>query len=334
MKQQPDIPGKCPQTLWLTPQAAARRLQEGGVVAVPTETVYGLAADVYNPLAIERIFTIKERPANDPLIVHIHEESQLTSLVNNWPEVAIRLAEVFWPGPLTMIAPKHAKVPDIVTAGLPSVAIRMPAHPVMREILQCCQTPLAAPSANRFGCISPTTAKHVGDSLGNKPDGIVDGGPCTIGLESTIIAFAKKKIFLLRPGAITAQEIRQVSGFPVSPYKSKDAEDVPAPGTMPRHYAPQTPIAVLGTAASSVLLNQKKLGRIAFGKDKEPHTVKYHQTMNLSPNADLSEAATRLYDAMRYMDTCHLDAILIDPIPTDGIGSAINDRIRRATQNN
>jgi L-threonylcarbamoyladenylate synthase len=316
---------------YISPEEAAITIRNGGVVAVPTETVYGLAADISNPAAIERIFAIKQRPANDPLIVHIYDEAQIVQLTTDWPQTATALARAFWPGPLTMILPKQAQVADTVTAGLPTVAIRMPAHPVMREICQLSQTPIAAPSANRFGCISPTTPEHVVESLGDLPDGIVNGGPCKIGLESTIIAFGKQEIFLMRPGAITAEQISAASNLPVSAYQPKHSKDVPAPGTMPRHYAPRTPIATIGTIAASRLSQQARIGHIAFGKERAASTSTYQECINLSLSGDLVEAANRLYDAMRHMDACNLDAILIDPIPNNGIGAAINDRIRRAT---
>ena len=314
---------------FFTPSEAARILQSGGVVAVPTETVYGLAADAGNISAVERIFSIKQRPANDPLIVHIYETSQIDKLTQDWSETAEILARQFWPGPLTIVVPKHPDVPDIVTAQLPTVAIRMPAHPVMREILRLCSCPLAAPSANRFGAVSPTTAQHVTDSLGCGPDGIVDGGPCNIGLESTIVMPAEDKIWLLRPGVITESELAAATQRPVMRYQPNSQQDIPAPGTMPKHYAPKTPIAFIGTPQATEL-SHGRIAHLAFGPQQvQQHT--YHTEINLSTSGDLAEAAQHLYEALRSLDQLGLDAILIDPIPTTGIGQAINDRLRRAT---
>ncbi|MFU8780114.1 MAG: L-threonylcarbamoyladenylate synthase [Kiritimatiellia bacterium] len=314
--------------VYITPREAAAILKQGGVVAVPTETVYGLAADAFNLPAIERIFAIKKRPGNDPLIVHIHDLSQITPLITQWPEAAQKLARQFWPGPLTMVLPKSAAVPDIVTAQLPTVAIRMPAHPVIRSILEHCQCPLAAPSANQFGNISPTTAQHVAHSLGNEPDGIVDGGPCEVGLESTIVAFGAEAIYILRPGVITAAQIATATGLPVKPYQPAHQQDIPAPGTMPRHYAPQTPVAIIGTPDANAL-QQGRIGHLRFGPRQLAHT-RHDTEINLSESGDLQEAAKRLYDALRYLDQLNLDAILVEPIPNEGIGTAINDRLHRA----
>lgn len=316
---------------FLSVSQAARILRNGGVVAVPTETVYGLAANACNLLAVERIFAIKQRPPNDPLIVHIHDLDQLASLTTDWHQTAAQLARTFWPGPLTIILPKTDTVPDIVTAQLPTVAIRMPAHPAMREILQQCQCPLAAPSANRFGCISPTTAQHVANSLGHAPDGIVDGGPCEVGLESTIVAFGTNELLVLRPGAITAAALARATGLPVTPYQPKHQADIPAPGTMPRHYAPRTPLAIIGTTAAQKCTQGKKMAHLCFGPTA-PQPDTYHTEINLSPTGNLTEAANRLYDALRHLDQLELDAILVDPIPQTGIGTAINDRIKRASQ--
>lgn len=315
--------------VFLSTSEAARILQAGGVVAVPTETVYGLAANARNPKAVERIFKIKQRPANDPLIVHIHRTSQIKHIASEWHEVAEKLAHAFWPGPLTIVVPKHPDVSDIVTAGLPTVAIRMPANTVMQKILADCECPLAAPSANRFGAISPTAAQHVADSLGDGPDGIVDGGPCGIGVESTIVMPTTEVIWLLRPGAITEEDLTTTTGIAVQRYSPSDKQDIPAPGTMPRHYAPNTPVAFIGTPAAEALASGKT-GHLAFGPQPKD-TKHYHIEMNLSPQGDLEEAATRLYDALRNLDQLGLDGILIDPIPESGLGQAINDRLRRAT---
>jgi len=320
----PRLTSGLPRFLSIT--RAARILHDGGVVAVPTETVYGLAADAGNATAVERIFTIKQRPANDPLIVHIHDLAQIQTLATDWPEVAGQLARAFWPGPLTLILPRSPTVPDIVTAQLPTVAIRMPAHPVMREILRLCQCPLAAPSANRFGCISPTTTQHVADSLGHEPDGIVEGGPCQIGLESTIVGFAGDQLLILRPGAITAAELTRVSGRPATPYRPTHQDDIPAPGTMPRHYAPATPLAIAGTPAARKLAHGN-FAHLRFGPTPLLPAACH---LNLSQTGNLTEAANRLYDALRYLDQLGCDAIIIDPIPAQGIGTAINDRLRRA----
>ena len=229
-----------------TPQQLARlarRLQAGELVAVPTETVYGLAANALDARACRRIFVAKGRPANDPLIVHIHALTQLNEIAQINPAV-LKLARAFWPGPLTFVLPKKPIVPDAVSAGLPSVAVRMPSHPLFRRLLRLTEVPLAAPSANRFGYVSPTTAEHVRTGLGDKISHILDGGPCAIGLESTIVDLRDpRKPRLLRPGAVTLAELSRTLGIRVRPAPTRArAGGQLAPGLLARHYSPRTAV--------------------------------------------------------------------------------------------
>ncbi len=312
----------------VTATRAAAILHGGGVVAVPTETVYGLAADACNPDAVKRVFAIKQRPALDPLIVHITGVEALDGVAADAPPAARQLAATYWPGPLTLVLPKQPCIPDLVTSSLPTVAVRAPAHPVMRTILAQTRCPLAAPSANRFSEVSPTTANHVYASLGSAPDGIVDGGTCPIGLESTIVGFWDECIWLLRPGAISISDIQHTTGCRVYPYSKQHAEDIRAPGTMPRHYAPKTPL-FLGQIPSNA--PQDRVAHMYFGPQPTPDKPAY-AGINLSAQGDLAEAARNLYDTLRSLDTCQADCIVVDPIPATGIGAAINDRLRRAAQ--
>ena len=226
--------------------AAIERIRSGGVVAIPTETVYGLAADAFNPLAVARIFEIKKRPFFDPLIVHIADAAHIHRVATNIPGAAQKLMNEFWPGPLTLVLPKTTTVPDIVTSGLPTVAVRVPDHILARHLIKEAGTPLAAPSANLFGRVSPTTAQHVREQLGDSVDLILDGGPCRVGLESTIVSFDGPRPCVLRLGGLTVEEIERVAG-PVN-VQTIDPEKPQAPGNLPQHYAPRTPLYLLSAA--------------------------------------------------------------------------------------
>ena len=234
-------------------------MQSGGLVAIPTETVYGLAADALNPAAVARIFAAKQRPEFDPLIVHVAEREQLAPLVRQVPSLAERLMQRFWPGPLTVVLEKTALVPDLVTSGLPSVAVRMPAHAVTRELLRECGCPLAAPSANLFGRTSPTTTAHVQEQLDGRIDYILEGGPCRVGVESTIVRIVKETIEILRPGGITAEELAELAPVRHHPGEA-DSSELLVPGQLPEHYAPRTPLLVCDRAELSEQL-QACVGR-------------------------------------------------------------------------
>lgn len=317
------------QSCTLAPEAAARILAQGGVVAIPTETVYGLAGNAFMPSALARIFAAKGRPTFDPLIVHVADFDGLPRVVSHWPEPARRLAEAFWPGPLTLVLPKQPEIPDLATSGLSTVGVRMPAHPVAREIIRLAGVPLAAPSANLFQKISPTTAQHVADQLGGSIDGIVDGGPCSVGVESTIVGFRGDTPILYRPGAITPEMLRSVVGevefhTPTSHPGEPDSPQ-PAPGLMERHYSPSTRL-LLDNYPRPL---PPRTGLLAFGA-LPPFADQCAHIVNLSPGGDSVEAASRLYAGLRELDAMGLDLIVSAPLPEAGLGIAINDRLRRA----
>ncbi len=304
---------------------AVQVIREGGVAAFPTETVYGLGADALDAEAVARVFEIKQRPRFDPLIVHVAELGQAKELVEEMPDDACRLADRFWPGPLTLVLPKKGIVPDIVTAGLPTVAVRMPDHPLALMLIRGAGTPIAAPSANRFGRISPTTAEDVQTELGEEVDIIVDGGPCPVGVESTVLSFCENPSVLLRPGGLPLEEIEQAIG-PVR--LSPDGMQRPlAPGQLSRHYAPRTPL-VLGFSHEWELRG-RHVGLLAFRQPQRPDT--YAAIEVLSASGDLREAATNLFGAMRRLDSMGLDFILAEPVPQVGLGHAVMDRLRKAS---
>lgn len=301
----PDLPGIA---------RAAELLLAGEVVAFPTETVYGLGADATSGQAVARIYEAKGRPSFNPLIVHVASTEAATRLIE-LPAVGMRLAEAFWPGPLTLVAPMRsdAGIADLVTAGLPTLAVRVPAHPLAQILLEACGRPLAAPSANPSGRISPTTAAHVMDGLANRIAAVLDGGACDIGLESTIIGFDGDTPVLLRPGGVAAEEIRRIAGNLVE--RSGDA--ITAPGQLASHYAPASALRLnaLARRGDELLLG---FGDIAGD-------------LNLSPSGDLREAAANLFAYLRALDARAAGRPLAAAaIPGHGLGAAINDRLRRA----
>lgn len=294
---------------------AAKLLAEGEPVALPTETVYGLAADALDPVACARIFEAKDRPLSDPLIVHIPSLDWLPRIAFPSP-LAFALAEKFWPGPLTLVVPRGRAIPDIVTAGQETVAIRMSAHAVFQEVVQTFGGPLAAPSANRFGRISPTTAEHVLSELGGRIRLILDGGACAHGIESTIVYVRENHLQILRQGPVTAEALSAFA--PVS----HGPAGVLAPGGMTSHYAPRTPLVVEASPAPRGPRN----GLLAWSAGGE----RFFRTEFLSRAGDLREAAANLYGAMRRLDEAGLDLILAEPVPEIGIGAAIMERLRKA----
>jgi L-threonylcarbamoyladenylate synthase len=305
---------------------AAEIIRNGGLVAFPTETVYGLGCNALNPDAVARVFEAKRRPSFDPLIVHIVTDASLTQLVQGVTIAERRLMERFWPGPLTFIMPKQALAPDLVTAGLPSIAIRMPAHPVAQALIREAGVPIAAPSANPFGYVSPTCAQHVFDGLGDRVDLILDGGPCPIGVESTIVSVRGPKPELLRPGSITLTEIQQVIG---SIESSRAGSPVVAPGQLARHYATRTPITILagrGVRPPAPLLG--RAGLLALSSPG-PDDKRFGAIEILSPSGDLREAARNLFAALRRLDTLGLDHLYAEPCAEEGLGLAIMDRLKR-----
>ncbi len=304
------------QTLSSNPADIARAatlLAQGDLVAIPTETVYGLGGDARNDTAVARIFEAKNRPQFNPLIVHLASIEQTKALVE-WPDLADRLAQAFWPGPLTLVLPLkpgHGLSP-LVTAGLPTVAIRLPAHPVAKAVLNAFDGPIAAPSANPSGRISPTTVDHVLQGLSGQIAAVVDGGPCDVGLESTIIGLADQPT-LLRPGGLPVEVIEAALGQTLSHHGANDP--VTAPGQMRSHYAPGAPVRLNATDHKS---NEVLLG---FGK--------VDCDLNLSAAGDLVEAAANLFGHLHALDEMDRP-IAVSPIPDTGLGRAINDRLQRA----
>ncbi len=306
---------------------AAELLRNGGLVAFPTETVYGLGADALNVNAVVRIFEAKNRPTFDPLIVHVLGLSQAQKLTTGFPPLALRLAHAFWPGPLTLILPKNNCVPDLVTSGLPSVALRVPNHPLALDLLREFGGPLAAPSANLFGQVSPTTAEHVRQGLGNKVDCLLDGGPCAVGVESTILSFLDEgPPRLLRPGGLPVEEIENLIG---KVQRESPAPEAPlAPGQCKNHYATRTPLFLEANAPGESAPGRKGYLGLAW-----PHRPELYERIEvIAPNGDLKEAAAHLFAAMRRLDEAGLDFIVARPAPNEGLGRAINDRLFKASQ--
>lgn len=307
---------------------AAEWLKIGNVVAIPTETVYGLAANALNEEAVKLIFTTKQRPMTNPLIIHLPNLESLEKYVQSFPPLAKQLATAFCPGPLTMVLPKKSIVSDVVTAGLPNVAVRIPNHPLTLKLLQQLDFPLAAPSANPFGYISPTTAQHVAKQLGNKIPYILDGGLCQKGLESTIVGFQNEKVIVYRLGAIALEDLEKVVGDNLILNNLK-AEKPLSPGMLPYHYSPHTPLYLtdnLKTAMASFDLN--KIGVITLSKIWS-EIPKNHQ-IQLSINHNLETAGHQLYKAMHQLDALGLEAIFVEKMPDKGIGKTMNDRLKRA----
>lgn len=294
--------------------AAVAALRAGHVVAIPTETVYGLAADAGNADAVANIYRTKGRPDFNPLIVHVPDAATAQRLAR-FDERAIQLAGQFWPGPLTLVLPllPDAPIAAAVTAGLPTIALRCPAHPVMQAVLKQGHLHLAAPSANRSGAISPTRAEHVLRSLGDAAPLVLDAGPCSAGLESTIVAVRENGWQYLRPGPITQAEIEAALGAPPLPVNEAKIE---APGQLASHYAPSKPVRLNATEAET---DEWHIGFGAIAGDD-----------NLSPDGDLAAAAARLFDALHRADASNRHRIAVAPVPDEGIGAAINDRLRRA----
>ena len=307
--------------------AAARTLAGGGLVAFPTETVYGLGADAANPAAIAHLYQAKGRPAFNPLIAHVGDLAAAQKIAR-FDAAALKLAQAFWPGPLTLVLPKteNCVVADLATAGLDTVAVRVPAHPVAREILRAFGGPVVAPSANLSGHVSPTDAAHVESDLAGKIDLIVDGGPVEVGVESTIVGCFDSPM-LLRPGGVPREDIERVLGRALSqaPQEAESDSAQPlAPGMLASHYAPRT----------RVRLNAERVGPdealLAFGLHRLHGEDDAVAIMNLSAKSDLDEAAANLFGYLRTLDAKGAKTIAVMPIPNEGLGEAINDRLRRA----
>jgi len=312
--------------------AAVELLRKGEVVALPTETVYGLAADALNAITVAKIFEAKERPHFDPLIVHLPSRDWLEKIVDvsvQHRQLILELADKFWPGPFTMVLPKREIVPEIVTAGLDTVAVRISAHPVFAEIVRELDQPLAAPSANRFGRISPTTGQHVLDELDGRIPLIIDAGPTEHGIESTIVTVREGSIGVLRRGPITAEQLSEFAKIDlVTP-----ARKVSSPGQFPSHYAPKTPLRLIDNAETFSPEKNQRVGLLAWGprRSGDRCSLKFAAICRLSEKQDLRAAAANLFRYLRELDALGLDIIVAERVPSRGLGAAILDRLERAS---
>jgi L-threonylcarbamoyladenylate synthase len=304
---------------------AVRLLKSGEIVALPTETVYGLAGNALDATAVARIFEAKERPAYNPLILHTQSPESAFKYAQNIPAAARLLAAHFWPGPLTLLLSRTAAVPDAVTAGSARVALRVPAHKLFRAVLEELDFPLAAPSANRFKAVSPTTAAHVQQSLQGRIPYILDGGACTVGLESTILGFEGEMPVLYRNGGIPAEALEAVLGVKLQ-MKTAAGQHPVAPGQLAQHYAPATPLLLGNIEELLAQHTGKKIAVISFAT---PYPAAYFNIV-LSPGGDDAEAARQLFGALRYADAAGSDLIVAEWAPQSGLGAAINDRLCRA----
>ncbi|MDG1276947.1 MAG: L-threonylcarbamoyladenylate synthase [Algoriphagus sp.] len=308
---------------------AKRLLEEAKLVAIPTETVYGLAGNALNPMAVAAIFETKKRPSFDPLIIHVSELSKVATYVTDFPSPLRKLAEEFWPGPLTLLLPKSSKIPDLVTSGLDRVAIRVPNHPLTLQLLTSLDFPLAAPSANPFGYISPTLPAHVDAQLGDKIPLILDGGPCEVGLESTIIGLEGDEITVYRLGGLEIDAIEAVVGkVSIKDYSSSNPQ---APGLLESHYAPSTSF-VLGNLEELIpLYIQRGIPFAVLSFSKKWQSISNFKQLALSEKGDLKGAAANLFSHMRKLDELKVEVILAELMPNIGLGKAINDRLNRAS---
>ncbi len=325
---------------------AAAILRSGGTVAFPTETVYGLGANALDAAAVERIFTAKERPSWDPVIVHISDRAMLEGLVAEVPERALRLMEKFWPGPLTLLLKRTEAVPSVVTAGLPQVGVRMPSHPVAMELIRRAGVPIAAPSANRFGHTSPTTAAHVLDDLDGRIDAVLDAGPAAHGVESTVLDPNRSPMVIYRPGAVTNVQIRDTAG-PVELYRPDGSADelppeaLPSPGVGIRHYAPRARVVLVEAPLeklSSMLAEAaagfagKRIGIMLPVELEAPPALAGASVYPWGKWSSLEELAQRLYAGLRELDGRQCEVIFCPMPPALGVGAAIRDRLSKAAR--
>jgi L-threonylcarbamoyladenylate synthase len=307
--------------------AAVEFLRRGEIVALPTETVYGLAADALDPIAVAKIFEAKERPRFDPLIVHLPGRDwldRIAGIPTEGRQLISDLVAKFWPGPFTIILPKREIIPEIVTAGLETVAVRISAHPIFAQIIQAFGKPLAAPSANRFSRVSPTMAQHVLDELGDRIPLIIDAGPTAHGIESTIVALRGGKIDILRRGPITSE---QLAGFAKVDVIAT-AKQISAPGQLPSHYAPKTPLRLVDDLKSFAPRPNERVALLAWTPVETDE--RFAAIRNLSEKQDLREAAANLFRYLRELDALDIDLIAAERIPPQGLGAAILDRLQRA----
>ncbi len=300
---------------------AAALLRAGKLVAFPTETVYGLGANALDAAAVARIFEAKGRPPTSPIIVHVSNMEMAREVVSEWPAAAQALAQTVWPGPLTLVLKKQYSIPALVTAGLETVGVRMPSHPVALALIAAAQVPIAAPSANRFTQLSPTTAEHVRKALGDRVDYILDGGPCTVGIESTVLSLADGVPVLLRPGGVSRQQIEEVTG-PISQQTSATAGAHPSPGMHPRHYSPQTKL---------LLVHDGDLPQEGTGAYLQLHQPPRREVREIvAMPLDASEYASKLYRTLHELDSRGFDWIAVDAPDETPAWEAIRDRLKRA----
>lgn len=304
---------------------AVHLLKNGELVAFPTETVYGLGADAFNPYAVAKIFEVKGRPKFDPLIVHIDNKEWLSEIAIEIPESARKLIDRFWPGPMTLILKKSDIIPDIVTSGLPTVGIRFPSHPVAKKLIEALGRPIAAPSANPFGYISPTKALHVAHMLKNRIKLVLDGGSSVYGIESTIISFQNEHTFINRHGAISLEEIKEITGE----VKSKEAplDKCESPGMLPYHYSPLTPLKIIDSTEE---IEKESSGFLAFRRPVKPVLSKYVKI--LSESGDLREAASNFFSYLIELDQKGVEIIYAEKVPEKGLGRAIMERLKKASK--
>lgn len=306
-------------------QRAAEQIKHGNIVAFPTETVYGLGADCFNPIAVAKIFEAKQRPAFNPLIVHINSLTQLENIAEIHNDRILKLINSFWPGPLTVILPRKKSIPDIVTSGLDTVAIRMPRHKVALSLIHKAGVPIAAPSANMFGLLSPTTSAHVQNQLSGRVEFILDGGNAEIGLESTIVDFSGGSLKILRPGGLTIEEIEKVAG---KAEVEKNINGKPnSPGQLQHHYAPSKPLFIIDDNAGEIIKG-KKAGAIFLSGNNTG--IKFHAEKILSPEGDLREAAANFFRHLHELENSNVEIIAAEKIEERGLGIAIMDRLNRA----
>jgi L-threonylcarbamoyladenylate synthase len=310
---------------------AKKLLTEGKLVAIPTETVYGLAANGLDETAVAEIFSAKNRPTFDPLILHVASIEQAQSLCTDWPEMADKLARAFWPGPLTLILPKADHVPDLTTSGQPTVGIRMPNNRLTLELLSTLPFPLAAPSANPFGYVSPTNAQHVADQLGERIDYILDDGDCSVGIESTIIAIDNGTPKVLRLGGLSLERIADVLGFPVLEHLNQNSNPQ-APGQLDQHYSPRCKLIALNTMPAEDI--DPSVSIIYFSKQEAQRSSDYNSSDGshyyLSDSGDTNQAASNLFSTLRRLDQDNQKVAYFEWAPNEGLGRAINDRLQRA----
>ncbi len=317
-------------------KTAAEKIKGGGLVAFPTETVYGLGADAFNTQAIAKIFETKKRPLEDPLIVHIAQKERLHTLAINIPDIVARLTDTFWPGPLTLVLKKAENIPDILTAGLDTVAIRMPANKIALSFIEFCQTPIAAPSANLFGSPSPTCAQHVLDDLTGRIDLIIDGGKTEIGVESTVLDLTHNEPSILRPGGVSIERLNEVIKTVIN---SSSKNKVLSPGMYPRHYSPRARLILVELEGREQVEKVKNLA-LEFShkgqhigimaKDENKNRYRPFNVKLLGPGDNLATCAANLFSILREFDRLGVSVIIAEGVKKEGLGLAIMDRLRKA----